>query len=72
MGYFGWVGVCEALFWVGGGWWGCMRYYFGWVEMSGGGWENILDWQGWVEVSGVGALFDNARKKSCNKNWWVK
>ena len=31
------VTVGGTLLWVGGGEWGCMRHYFGWV----GGWVGI-------------------------------
>ena len=36
-GYFGWVGVGVALFWVGGVLWGIILGEWVWVEMSGGG-----------------------------------
>ena len=48
MDYFGYVVVGWALFWVGGGEWGCMGYNFGWVGVSGVEWGIILGGVGWV------------------------
>ena len=46
--YFEWEGFGGPLFWMGWSGWGCMGYYFGWVEVSGSGWENILGKWGWM------------------------
>ena len=39
-----WVG--GTLFWEGGGEWGCMGNYFGYVGVSGANWGIILG--GWI------------------------
>ena len=54
VGYFGYVAVGGALFWVVGGGWGCMGHYFEWVGVGEGGWENILGGWRWLGVSGGG------------------
>ena len=34
VGYFWWVEVGGALFWMGGGEWGWVGHYFGWVMVN--------------------------------------
>ena len=51
VGYFGCVGVIGVYetFWVGGGKWGWVARYFGWLEEGG----KLFCGLGWVEVRWV-------------------